>query len=88
MKIKTECGSCGGTGLYVGMAEPKGTAVVCLRCDGTGCREIEAIEFSGRKRREGISIVRRSRGSLIVRWGPTGGSVTYEQFLAGEFPDN
>jgi len=31
-----ECSACKGTGLYVGMAEREGAAVVCSRCKGTG----------------------------------------------------
>lgn len=85
MKVKIECGACRATGLYVGFAEPPGTAVVCLKCDGKGWAEVEG--FSSRKQRDGVTIVRRSRGSFILSCGPTGGSVTYEQFLAGKMPD-
>lgn len=35
-----KCSSCGGTGLYVGLAEKDGAAVVCNTCDGTGCEKI------------------------------------------------
>lgn len=31
-----QCQSCGGTGLYVGIAERDGAAVVCHTCKGTG----------------------------------------------------
>lgn len=34
--VKAECSACGGSDLYVGFAEPKGAAVVCVKCDGTG----------------------------------------------------
>jgi len=86
MKVKTECGSCGGTGLYRGMAEPKGVAVVCLRCGGTGCSEIEYMPFTERKRRDDVETVRLSRGSFILSCGPVGSSVTYAEFLAGKMP--
>jgi hypothetical protein len=35
-EVDIECQSCGGTGLYVGMAERDGAAVVCCRCKGSG----------------------------------------------------
>lgn len=34
--VAIECKSCKGTGLYVGLAERDGTAVVCHTCHGTG----------------------------------------------------
>lgn len=44
-----QCGACEGTGLYVGMAERDGTAVVCYRCHGTGQVLVEWIPFQGRQ---------------------------------------
>jgi hypothetical protein len=35
-EIDEECPDCHGTGLYVGFAEPRGVAIVCKDCDGTG----------------------------------------------------
>jgi len=34
--VAIECQACTGTGLYVGLAERDGTAVVCHTCKGTG----------------------------------------------------
>jgi len=34
--VLAECSSCHGTGLYSGMCEGPGVAVVCLTCDGLG----------------------------------------------------
>lgn len=34
--IEIECSACKGTGLYVGLCEKDGAAVVCYRCDGKG----------------------------------------------------
>ena len=84
--IKTECGSCQGTGVFCGMAEPKGVGVVCLNCKGTGCREIKYTPFTGRKRRDDVSQVSLSRGSLLWSCGPCGKSVSYADFLAGRVP--
>ena len=36
IEFDCECESCKGTGLYVGMAEREGSAVVCHTCKGTG----------------------------------------------------
>jgi len=52
MKIEFDevCKSCGGTGLYIGMAERDGAAVVCHTCKGTGCHHFvhEYEEFQER----------------------------------------
>lgn len=85
--IKTECQACNGTGLYCGFAEPKGTAVVCVQCGGTGCDEIRFTPFTCRKGRKGIQKVMQSRGSFIgTGIGPTGGSITYQEFQQGKMP--
>ena len=85
--VQAECGSCGGTGVYCGFAEPKGTGVVCMNCDGSGCQKIEYTPFVSRKRRDGVKRVCRSRGSLLVTGvGPTGNGVAYEDFLRGKMP--
>lgn len=86
-KIQTECGSCGGTGVYCGFAEPKGVGVVCLGCNGTGCATVEYKEFTGLKKRKGVDTVRLSRGTFIATGvGPAGSSVTYQEFLDGKRP--
>lgn len=85
--IKAECSACGGTGLYSGLAEPKGTAVVCLQCGGDGCEEITFTPFVRRKGRRGIQTVRRSQGSFVgTGVGPTGGSITYQEFQQERMP--
>lgn len=45
------CKSCDGTGLYIGMGERDGAAVICHSCKGTGCEHIiETYQtFEGRK---------------------------------------
>ena len=85
--VKAECRSCRGTGLYRGFAEPEGVAVICLDCKGTGARDLEYTPFTQRKPRAGIRTVQRSAGALIIgRVGPTGGSISYEEFRAGKMP--
>ena len=89
--MQIECESCGGTGLYCGFAEPKGVAVVCLECDGTGATKGKPSNFTKpfkkRKRRSGIKTVRLSCGTFLATGvGPAGGSVTYEEFWDGKMP--
>jgi len=86
--VKVECGSCGGTGLYCGFAEKKGTAVVCLSCGGSGCVEISFTPFVKRKGKRGIHIVIRAAaqdkpGSAGDGYGR---SISYERFRDGEMP--
>ena len=56
---KAQCRDCGGTGLYVGLAERDGAAIVCPTCKGTGCRTIrvEWEDFDGREIRQGVDRV-------------------------------
>ena len=49
-----ECSECKGTGLYVGLAERNGAAVVCYRCQGKGYVDFEYNEFFGRKKRDDV----------------------------------
>lgn len=66
-KIKTKCEACNSTGLYVGFAEPVGTAVICRTCNGNGFCEIEIKLFLERKRRQGISRVFVDGGIWFAR---------------------
>jgi hypothetical protein len=40
LSLKIECRSCGGTGIYKGMAERGSAGVICKTCSGTGCEEL------------------------------------------------
>jgi len=85
--VKSECDSCGGTGVYQGFCEAKGEAVVCLRCGGTGCATIYYTPFEKRKNRRGINIVRLSRGGFLATGvGAVGESITYAEFKKGQMP--
>lgn len=84
--IVIECGSCDGTGLYRGMAEGPGDAVVCLRCNGSGHQLYEYKQFDGRKRRTDVKRVFASKGSFILSCGPVGSPITYEEFENGKMP--
>jgi hypothetical protein len=94
-KIKAECGGCRATGIYCGFAEPKGTGVVCVICNGTGCvdmtrKSTEGIiyePFVERKRRTDVNTVRLSAGRFMpTGLGPRGSSVSYEDFWNGKMP--
>jgi hypothetical protein len=54
-----KCSSCAGTGVYVGVAERDGFAVVCHTCKGSGKMKIhiEWEEFTGRLHHHGVSRV-------------------------------
>lgn len=87
IKLKIKCQSCGGTGLYSGMAESKDTAVVCSGCDGSGCADYEFTyeEFTERKRRPGIKHVYETNPGIKVG-GPTPekyGGMSYAKWLTG-----
>lgn len=58
-RVKEVCRSCSGTGLFSGMGEGPGVAVVCHTCNGTGCHEFTHSyeEFVERKERSGIKWV-------------------------------
>jgi hypothetical protein len=80
-RLREECDSCGGTGLYCGFCEPAGTAVICIHCNGQGWVWHEYREFAGRKKRRGVKSISRSRGGFIATGvGACGASMTYEQF--------
>jgi len=51
-----ECRSCGGTGLYQGMSERNGAAVVCYSCKGTGKERyrMSYTLFTERKIKDGV----------------------------------
>lgn len=86
--IKSECADCSGTGVYSGMCEGKGHAVICLGCDGTGNALITYKPFSGRKKTRGIKTVSLSRGRFILTGvGSVGEKVSYKEFLAGKLKE-
>ncbi len=85
--LKAECTSCDGTGLYRGMCEAEGEAVICLTCNGTGCEDIRYIPFKKRIPIKGVRTVRMSRGSFLASGvGGVGSSITYKEFKSGVMP--
>jgi hypothetical protein len=81
MQVNAACVACGATGLYSGMCEGPGRAVICLDCGGTGCQVLHYKPYEGRKRKNGIKVIQQSRGRFIA--GPIGGGgneMTYVEF--------
>lgn len=69
-KITVECAcqSCDGTGLYVGMAERDGAAIVCHSCKGEGKQTLDYTfkPFRKRKERKGIKRVLKTNPGIMV----------------------
>ena len=96
IKVQAECGSCNGTGLYVGMGERSGAAVVCVTCEGTGERTIKVSykDFTGRKKRENVRRVYRGNPGICIGENKEQnllledfGGISYEDWSAGKtFP--
>ena len=84
MKIKwvQQCKSCGGVGLYVGMAERDGAAVVCNACEGSGREQknVEYEEFTGRKERKGITRVYRISSGIVLAPSVVKGGVSLDEW--------
>lgn len=80
--VKAVCDACNGTGLYSGMCEREGTAVICLGCGGAGCELMTYTPFERRKGRRDIQTVSLSRGSFIATGvgARPGTAMTYAEF--------
>jgi len=72
IKIKEKCKACGGTGLYIGMAERDGAAIVCQKCKGTGCYEFihQYEEFEKRIDRNDVKRVYEVNPGIVIGNGP------------------
>lgn len=91
IKFNEECPSCGGTGLYVGMAERDGAAVVCHKCRGTGCFEFSYTytPFASKKNKKGVKHVYETNPGICIGNGngykfEDFGGMTYEDWAAGK----
>ena len=102
MKHKIEfdekCPSCDGTGLYVGICERDGAAVICFECKGTGKHRVvfEYEDFKKRELRAGVKrVYQASAGVMIGKGSVEGkqyrledfGGMSYKDWLEGKpFP--
>lgn len=69
IEMVIQCQSYKGTGVYVGMAERDGAAVVCHTCKGTGAYnyKFEYEDFTGLKQRNDVSrVFKQSYGFVIA----------------------
>lgn len=67
-EVNEKCQNCNGTGLYVGMCERDGYAVVCSTCNGTGNNHFkhEYEEFDKRIERDDITRVLKTNPGIMV----------------------
>lgn len=95
-KVKGKCQSCKGSGLYSGMGERNGSAVVCHNCKGTGCYEFthKYEEFESRTEVEGdVKRVFQENPGICIGTGSghdleNFGGMPYSDWIKGEsFPD-
>jgi DnaJ-class molecular chaperone len=88
MKIEFDekCKSCNGTGLYQGMGERDGFAVVCNQCKGTGKYHFEHNydEFEGRQERPNISTVVECNPGICLGGNLNFGGMSYKEWLSGK----
>lgn len=90
--IEIECKACIGTGLYCGIAERNGSAVICQQCDGTGRQEFKYKPFAGRNRRQNVNRVFKSSFGYVhsaedangIKFSD--GGVAYNDWLNGDVP--
>lgn len=84
------CKDCKATGLYCGMAERDGAAVICHTCKGSGKAHhvFEYEEFEGRKKRSDVQQVFQTNPGICIGTGKTGefkledfGGMPYAEWL-------
>lgn len=94
-----ECEHCNGTGLYIGMGERSGAAVVCSHCQGTGKEHVKITytDFTEKRKRRGVQRVFRVNPGIGIGAGVSEkygkvelkdfGGMSYEDWFAGKrFP--
>jgi len=95
--ITIECPSCNGTGVYSGIGEDKGVAVICHTCKGEGHTTYSYTEFTGRKVDDSIKRVYLSGYGYKIGLGTINFNgigkidmykegVSYQDFLKGDRP--
>lgn len=86
-KADIKCRSCGGTGLYVGMAERDDAAVQCHACKGSG-REHYRMEyepFAGRDNKPGVKLVYQvNPGICVGSSGEVSGGMPFADWQRGQ----
>ena len=91
IEFDQQCSECGGTGLYSGMGEKKGVAVICRNCAGTGKYHFtySYIEFTERVIKKNIMHVYEFNPGLSIGKGTmaNGEPVTYDDFGGMPYKD-
>jgi hypothetical protein len=87
IEIYHQCKSCDSTGLYVGLAERDGSAVVCHTCKGSGRQhtKIEYDDFEGRLLRADVHHVVQANPGIVV--GTNNGQYQYSDFGGMSYRD-
>ncbi len=69
IEFDEKCQTCGGTGLYVGLAEHDGAGIVCIRCKGTGIVHFkhEYEEPVKHVRRNDVTRVYESNPGIVLK---------------------
>jgi len=87
IEFAEQCKACEGTGLYVGLAEHDGAAVVCHICKGAGCHHaiVEYDDFTVRKPREDIKRVFQTSSGICTGGEDLSkfGGITYREWQQG-----
>ena len=75
IEFDEKCKSCNGTGLYVGIGEHDGSAVVCRTCEGEGKHHFkhEYEDFNGREKRKDVERVFQANVGILIGKGKKGG---------------
>lgn len=83
VSVDAECDSCKGAGLYVGMGERDGAAVVCSSCKGAGRRTLKLAwrDPGGLKRRDDVRRVWASGCGICIAPSAVSGGVSYQEWL-------
>ena len=101
IEMVIQCQSCKGTGVYVGMAERGGAAVVCHTCRGTGKYnyKFEYEEFTELKEKDGVKRVYKQSYGYVIAPGKLDfkkigeidmdyEGVSYKSFRSGKMPEH
>lgn len=90
IEFDEKCKACEGTGLYRGMAERDGYAVVCRKCNGTGKFHFvhDYEEFSERVTRPNVhTVIEMNPGFCVGGTQINFGGMPYEDWKSGDpFP--
>lgn len=84
-EVTIACRTCRAFGILINDNDPVG--VICATCGGKGSQVLTFEPFSGRKKKDGITRVRRAGQGL----SPFGGrrkrtGISYSDFLKGKLP--